>query len=115
MPRQNWGKIKTVIAEQAQSKLKETKTQHDESQDKELENAISKISNSNKDGSNTLKTYKKNSTFLMWSGIGLFALAMLIAGYIYYSKIFSVDKELVVQLLLFFPLIFPLIYLFGFA
>jgi hypothetical protein len=27
----------------------------------------------------------------MWSGIGLFALAMLIAGYIYYSKIFSVD------------------------
>jgi hypothetical protein len=40
------------------------------SQDKELENAISKISNSNKDGSNTLKTYKKNSTFLMWSGIG---------------------------------------------
>ena len=84
-------KEKTVIAEQAQSKLKETKTQHDESQDKELENAISKISNSNKDGSNTLKTYKKNSTFLMWSGIGLFALAMLIAVYIYYSKIFSVD------------------------
>ena len=84
-------KEKTVIAEQAQSKLEETKTQRDESQDKELENAISKISNSNKDGSNTLKTYKKNSTFLMWSGIGLFALAMLIAGYIYYSKIFSVD------------------------
>jgi hypothetical protein len=38
-----------------------------------------------------LKPIKKNSTFLMWSGIGLFALAMLIAGYIYYSKIFSVD------------------------
>jgi Zn-dependent M28 family amino/carboxypeptidase len=56
----------------AKTKLgeKETKTQRDESQDKELENAISKISNSNKDGSNTLKTYKKNSTFLMWSGIG---------------------------------------------
>jgi predicted RNase H-like nuclease (RuvC/YqgF family) len=43
-------KEKTVIAEQAQSKLEETKTQRDESQDKELENAISKISNSNKDG-----------------------------------------------------------------
>jgi hypothetical protein len=83
----------------------------------------------------------------MWSGIGLFALAMLIAGYIYYSKIFSVDISnlswnliflrlhslilcldshrvvflfplicfALVQLLLFFPLIFPLIYLFQFA
>jgi cation transport ATPase len=115
-------KEKTVIAEQAQSKLEETKTQRDESQDKELENAISKISNSNKDGSNTLKTYKKNSTFLMWSGIGLFALAMLIAVYIYYSKIFSVDISNLssFHLVLFSPsfvlaLIFPLIYLFQFA
>ena len=87
-------KEKTAEAEQITSlknDLKVAKTQRDESQDKELEDAIEKISNSNKDGSDTLKTYKKNSTFLMWSGIGLFALAMLIAGYIYYSKIFSVD------------------------
>jgi hypothetical protein len=53
MPRQNWGKIKPNGRRIGY-----------ESQDKELENAISKISNSNKDGSNTLKTYKKNSTFL---------------------------------------------------
>jgi hypothetical protein len=46
-------------------KLKNATVQRDESQDKELEDAIEKISNSNKDGSDTLKTYKKNSTFLM--------------------------------------------------
>jgi hypothetical protein len=50
------------------------------SQDKELEDAIEKISNSNKDGSDTLKTYKKNSTFLMQFGIILFFSAILIAG-----------------------------------
>ncbi|VVH54823.1 hypothetical protein BSPCLSOX_1870, partial [uncultured Gammaproteobacteria bacterium] len=85
-------KEKTAEAEQlAPLKIELKEVKRDKIQDKELEDAIEKISNSNKDGSDTLKTYKKNSTFLMWSGIGLFALAMLIAGYIYYSKIFSVD------------------------
>jgi CHASE3 domain sensor protein len=68
-------KEKTAEAEQITSlknDLKVAKTQRDESQDKELEDAIKKISNSNKDGSDTLKTYKKNSTFLMWFGIILF-------------------------------------------
>ena len=85
-------KEKTAEVEQlAPLKIELKEVKRDKIQDKELEDAIEKISNSNKDGSDTLKTYKKNSTFLMWSGIGLFALAMLIAGYIYYSKIFSVD------------------------
>ncbi len=85
---------KTAEAEQVallKIKLKNATVQRDESQDKELEDAIEKISNSNKDGSDTLKTYKKNSTFLMQFGIILFFSAILIAGYIYYSKIFSVD------------------------
>jgi hypothetical protein len=58
---------KTAEAEQVaplKIKLKNATVQRDESQDKELEDAIEKISNSNKDGSDTLKTYKKNSTFL---------------------------------------------------
>jgi hypothetical protein len=46
-------------------KLKNATVQRDESQDKELEDAIEKISNSNKDGSDTLKTYKKNSVVIL--------------------------------------------------
>jgi hypothetical protein len=87
-------KEKTAEAEQITSlknDLKVAKTQRDESQDKELEDAIEKISNSNKDGFDTLKTYKKNSRFLMWAGIILFGLALVIAGCIYYSKIYLTD------------------------
>jgi uncharacterized protein YjbI with pentapeptide repeats len=87
-------KEKTTEAEQVaplKIELKEAKTQRDKSQDKELEDAIEKISNSNKDGFDTLKTYKKNSRFLMWAGIILFGLALVIAGCIYYSKIYLTD------------------------
>jgi hypothetical protein len=44
--------------------LENATAQRDKSQDKELENAISKISNSNKDGSDTLKTYKNSFSIL---------------------------------------------------
>jgi TolA-binding protein len=71
-------KEKTAEAEQlALLKIELEEVKRDKIQDKELEDAIEKISNSNKDGSDTLRIYKGNSTFLMWSGIGLFALAML--------------------------------------
>jgi hypothetical protein len=76
-------KEKTAEAEQlAPLKIELKEVKRDKIQDKELEDAIEKISNSNKDGSDTLKTYKKNSTFLMRFGIILFFSAILIAGYI---------------------------------
>ena len=75
-----------------EDKLKKaTIKQHDKSQDTKLEEAIQKISKANKDGSNMLSAYKANSTLLMWFGIFLFILAIMIAAFVYCTKIYSAD------------------------
>jgi hypothetical protein len=84
--------------------LEEAKKARDESQDTELSTAIEKISSAGDNSSNTLKTYQFQSKLLMFSAMFAFLVGVIVAAWVYYTKIYtSIDISLTTHISLFSP------------
>jgi uncharacterized protein YbdZ (MbtH family) len=86
----------TKQAEQADSlreKLDEITKERNHAQDEELKLAIERISDTTISNNETLEKYQKQSQYLMYSSVILFALAIIVAFTIYYLNIDNILKN----------------------
>ncbi len=87
---------KTKQAEQADSlrkKLDGVTKERNHAQDEELKLAIKRISDTTISNNETLEKYQKQSQYLMYSSVILFALAIIVAFTIYYLNIDNILKN----------------------
>ncbi len=87
---------KTEQAKQVDSlkkELSEATIERARTQDKELGEAIEKISETTRSNDSTLEKYQKQSQYLMHSGVAFFVLAIIVSGCIYYLNIDKILKS----------------------